>query len=179
MFKGRTVATSIPIEPGDFQRVRMLQISEKLQFDDVASITDSSGSLLDEDALSVALESLDVSDHARELPIGIMQDLKNLNCSNKMSDKEVEQYADEGFWRWQEYMRRRRVSASSSFGKRSFDDHNSSDDSDDGGVNKVGSLAQHVRKRVLRARLLFHDSPETRIEELDEPDSKASQRKIA
>lgn len=110
----------------------------------------------------------------RELPIRMMQDLKNLNCSNETSDDdEVEQDAEETFYKWQQYMRRRRVSQSSSIGKRTFSERSDSDDSDDGGldVNEVGSSARRMRKRMHRGSLLFQDPPEPRIDELEEPNS--------
>ncbi|KAJ2971909.1 hypothetical protein NQ176_g7460 [Zarea fungicola] len=110
----------------------------------------------------------------RELPIRMMQDLKNLNCSNETSDDdEVEQDAEETFYKWQQYMRRRRVSQSSSIGKRTFSERSDSDDSDDGGldVNEVGSSARRMKKRMHRGSLLFQDPPEPRIDELEEPNS--------
>ncbi len=111
----------------------------------------------------------------RELPIRMMQDLKNLNCSNEASDEEGEQDTEEAaFYKWQQHMRRRRLSVSSSItGKRTFSERSGSDDSDDGGldVNDVGSSARRMRKRLHRGSLLFQDPPEPRIDELEEPNS--------
>ncbi|PQK11658.1 hypothetical protein BB8028_0003g02820 [Beauveria bassiana] len=111
----------------------------------------------------------------RELPIRMMQDMRNLHCSNEASDEEAEQDTEEAaFYKWQQYMRRRRLSVSSSItGKRTFSERSASDDSDDGGldVNEVGSSARRMRKRLHRGSLLFQDPPEPRIDELEEPNS--------
>ncbi|KAM3434787.1 hypothetical protein NHJ13734_005854 [Beauveria thailandica] len=111
----------------------------------------------------------------RELPIRMMQDMRNLHCSNEVSDEEAEQDTEEAaFYKWQQYMRRRRLSVSSSItGKRTFSERSASDDSDDGGldVNEVGSSARRLRKRLHRGSLLFQDPPEPRIDELEEPNS--------
>lgn len=75
------------------------------------------------------------------------------------------------FERHQEHMRRlRRVSMSSSVGKRTHSEL--SDDSDDEflDVNDVGSSARRFRKRLHRSSLLFHDPPQ-KIVELEEPNS--------
>lgn len=111
----------------------------------------------------------------RDLPIRMMQDLKNLNCSHEASDEEGGQDTEEAaFYKWQQHMRRRRLSVSSSItGKRTFSERSDSDDSDDGGldVNEMGSSARRMRKRMHRGSLLFQDPPEPRIDELDEPNS--------
>ncbi|OAA77310.1 hypothetical protein LEL_04133 [Akanthomyces lecanii RCEF 1005] len=111
----------------------------------------------------------------RDLPIRMMQDLKNLNCSNEASDEEGGHDTEEAaFYKWQQHMRRRRLSVSSSItGKRTFSERSDSDDSDDGGldVNEMGSSARRMRKRMHRGSLLFQDPPEPRIDELEEPNS--------
>ncbi|ATY66939.1 hypothetical protein A9K55_000980 [Cordyceps militaris] len=111
----------------------------------------------------------------KELPIRMMQDLKNLHCSAEASDEEAEQDTEEAaFYKWQQHMRRRRLSISSSItGKRTFSERSDSDDSDDAGldVNEVGSSARRLRKRMHRGSLLFQDPPEPRIDELEEPNS--------
>ncbi|TQV92212.1 hypothetical protein IF1G_09284 [Cordyceps javanica] len=111
----------------------------------------------------------------RDLPIRMMQDMRNLHCSNEASDEEGEQDTEEAaFYKWQQQMRRRRLSISSSItGKRTFSERSESDDSDDAGldVNEVGSSARRMRKRMHRGSLLFQDPPEPRIDECEEPNS--------
>ncbi|ODA75904.1 hypothetical protein RJ55_08545 [Drechmeria coniospora] len=119
----------------------------------------------------------------KELDRGMMQDLRNLNCSNETTDNETGSgrspgygYDDdeEAFYRRQQELKRlRRLSMSSSFGKRTHSELSDSDNEDAGGldVNDVGSSARHMRKRLHRGSLLFQDPPEPRIDELDEPDS--------
>ncbi|KAK2593658.1 hypothetical protein QQS21_008662 [Conoideocrella luteorostrata] len=110
---------------------------------------------------------------------GMMQDFKNLNCSNETSDNDGEQVNtsvdEEALFRQrqQEIRRLRRVSMSSSFGKRTHSELSDSDDSDAGAldVNDLGSSARRMRKRLHRGSLLFQDPPAPRIEELEEPDS--------
>ncbi|KAH8683459.1 hypothetical protein BGZ61DRAFT_534904 [Ilyonectria robusta] len=115
----------------------------------------------------------------KELDKDMMQDLKNLNCSNETSDNEVVggdadyDFDEEAFLRRREQLRKfRRMSMGSSFGKRT---HSELSDSDDDGealdVNDVGSSARRLRRKMQRTSLLFHDPPPARIEELDEPDS--------
>lgn len=114
----------------------------------------------------------------KDLDRSMMRDLKNLNCSNEASDNESLDeepefdLEEEIFLKRQQELRRiRRVSMSSSVGKRT---HSELSDSDDDfkplDVNDVGSSARRLRKRLHRSSLLFHDPPE-QIEELDEPDS--------
>ncbi|KAI9147705.1 hypothetical protein HJFPF1_12735 [Paramyrothecium foliicola] len=114
------------------------------------------------------------SRHKDHLDTSMMQDLKNLNCSNEASDNDVEpDYEEEAFLRRQQELKRiRRVSMSSSFGKRTHSELSDSDD-DTGflDVNDVGFSARHMRKRLHRGSLLFQDPPAPRIDELDEPDS--------
>lgn len=131
------------------------------------------------------------SQRQRELPIRIMRDLRNLNCSNGLSDEDMEESIDDGenqnnaeveqdqgdpeeaFYKRQQELRRRRVSVSSSIGKRTHSEVSDSDGDDASAmdVNEVGSSARKLRKRVHRGSLLFQDPPEPRIDELDEPDS--------
>lgn len=111
----------------------------------------------------------------RELDRDMMQDLKNLTCSNETSDtEESPDFEEEAFLRRREQLRKfRRMSMGSSFGKRTHSEL--SDSEDDGGealdVNDVGSSARKMRRKMQRTSLLFHDPPPARIEELDEPDS--------
>ncbi|KND86812.1 hypothetical protein TOPH_08569 [Tolypocladium ophioglossoides CBS 100239] len=116
----------------------------------------------------------------KDLDKGMMQDLKNLNCSNEASENEGGGLAhgydeDEEVFlqRRQELRRIRRVSMSSSFGKRTHSELSDSDNDDAGtlDVNDVGSSARRMRKRLHRGSLLFQDPPEPRIDELEEPDS--------
>ncbi|PNY18295.1 Uncharacterized protein TCAP_07582 [Tolypocladium capitatum] len=116
----------------------------------------------------------------KDLDKGMMQDLRNLNCSNEASDDEggglVHGYDEdeEAFLqRRQELRRIRRVSMSSSFGKRTHSELSDSENDEAGAldVNDVGSSARRMRKRLHRGSLLFHDPPEPRIDELEEPDS--------
>ncbi|RFU77774.1 hypothetical protein TARUN_4486 [Trichoderma arundinaceum] len=112
----------------------------------------------------------------RDLDKGMMQDLENLNCSNEASDNEAELEEDdeesEFVRRQQELKRIRRVSMSSSFGKRTHSELSDSDDNDCAlDVNEAGSSARRFHKRVHRGSLLFQDPPEPRIDELEEPNS--------
>lgn len=109
-----------------------------------------------------------------ELPRRIIRDMRNLNCDTETSDEEEPDVTEETFYKWQRYLRSRRVSLSSSIGKRTFSERSSdSDDSDGAGldVNEVGSSARRMRKRLHRGSLLFQDPPEPRIDELEEPNS--------
>lgn len=109
----------------------------------------------------------------RDLDRSMMRDLRNLNCSNEASDNEPEFDLEEDIFlkRQQEMRRLRRVSMSSSVGKRT---HSELSDSDEDfrplDVNDVGSSARRLRKRLHRCSLLFQDPPE-QIEELEEPNS--------
>ncbi|PFH58761.1 hypothetical protein XA68_13223 [Ophiocordyceps unilateralis] len=123
------------------------------------------------------IESIRSSCH-KDLDRGMMQDLKNLNCSTEASDYDPSPANDdeeEAFLQQrQELRRRRRMSLSSSFGKRTHSELSDSDNDDAGpldDVNDVGSSARRLRKRLHRGSLLFQDPPEPRIDELDEPDS--------
>lgn len=116
----------------------------------------------------------------KEFDKGMVRDFKNLNCSNETSDNSPEPERDVGideetlFRKRQKEIRRiRRVSMSSSFGKRTHSELSDSDDSEAGGldVNDVGSSARKMRKRLHRGSLLFQDPPAPRIDELEEPDS--------
>jgi len=116
---------------------------------------------------------------------GMVRDFKNLNCSNETSDDEDGQHQVYGMdaevlfrQRQKEIRRIRRVSMSSSFGKRTHSELGSeSGDSEAGGmdVNDVGSSARRLRKRLHRGSLLFQDPPPPRIDELEEPDSSAEE----
>lgn len=116
----------------------------------------------------------------KEFDRGMVRDFKNLNCSNETSDNEDGELEAPGvdeeilFRQRQKEMRRiRRVSMSSSFGKRTHSELSDSDDSEAGtlDVNDVGSSARRMRKRLHRGNLLFQDPPAPRIDELEEPDS--------
>ncbi|KAM0475865.1 hypothetical protein ACHAPX_006745 [Trichoderma viride] len=112
----------------------------------------------------------------KDLDQDMMQDLENLNCSNEASDDETEPDEDDAeseFRRRQQELKRiRRVSMSSSFGKRTHSELSDSDDNDCAlDVNDAGSSARRFRKRVHRGSLLFQDPPAPRIDELEEPNS--------
>ncbi|PNP45346.1 hypothetical protein TGAMA5MH_03070 [Trichoderma gamsii] len=112
----------------------------------------------------------------KDLDQDMMQDLENLNCSNEASDDETEPDEDDAeseFRRRQQELKRiRRVSMSSSFGKRTHSELSDSDDNDCAlDVNEAGSSARRFRKRVHRGSLLFQDPPAPRIDELEEPNS--------
>ncbi|KAL6697753.1 hypothetical protein J3F84DRAFT_369866 [Trichoderma pleuroticola] len=113
----------------------------------------------------------------RDLDKDMMQDLENLNCSNEASDDEAEPEeeddAESEFMRRQQELKRiRRVSMSSSFGKRTHSELSDSDDNDCAlDVNEAGSSARRFHKRVHRGSLLFQDPPAPRIDELEEPNS--------
>ncbi|KAL7951466.1 hypothetical protein V8C42DRAFT_8611 [Trichoderma barbatum] len=120
--------------------------------------------------------STSTSQH-RDLDKNMMQDLENLNCSNEASDNEAEPEeeddAESEFMRRQQELKRiRRVSMSSSFGKRTHSELSDSDDNDCAlDVNEAGSSARRFHKRVHRGSLLFQDPPAPRIDELEEPNS--------
>ncbi|RDA90562.1 hypothetical protein CP533_5679 [Ophiocordyceps camponoti-saundersi (nom. inval.)] len=117
----------------------------------------------------------------KDLDRGMLQDLRNLNCSTEASEPDPsatygeDEEALEAFsQRRQELRRHRRVSLSSSFGKRTHSELSDSDNDETGAlddVNDVGSSARRLRKRLHRSSLLFQDPPEPRIDEQDEPDS--------
>ncbi|OAA38153.1 calcium/calmodulin-dependent protein kinase kinase [Cordyceps fumosorosea ARSEF 2679] len=111
----------------------------------------------------------------RELPIRMMQDLKNLNImqdlknpdSSSETSREEEDDSNEAFYKWQQHMRRRRVSLSGSISKRTFSDRSDSDDFDDGhlDINEINSSARCLRKRKDHESLLFQDPHEPRTNE--------------
>lgn len=110
----------------------------------------------------------------QELPRRMMRDMRNLTCDTDTSEEEGEEITEETFYKWQKYLRHRRVSLSSSLGKRTFSERSSDSGDSDGGdleVNDVGSSARRMRKRMHRGSLLFQDPPEPRIDELEEPNS--------
>ncbi|KAF4585878.1 hypothetical protein GQ602_005183 [Ophiocordyceps camponoti-floridani] len=123
------------------------------------------------------IESIRSSCH-KDLDRGMMQDLRNLNCSTEASDYDTSPANDEdieAFYRQQQEIKRfRRLSKSSSFGKRTHSELSDSDNDDVGpldDVNDVGASARRLRKRLHRGSLPFQDPPEPRIDELEEPDS--------
>lgn len=129
-----------------------------------------------------SMRSRSRSSRHKELDRRMMQDLQNLKCSNEASednnddddDDEDDDDDREAFLqRRQELRRYRRVSMSSSFGKRTHSELSDSDNDEAGSldVNDVGSSARRMRKRLHRSSLMFQDPPEPRIDELDEPDS--------
>ncbi|KZZ92538.1 hypothetical protein AAL_06164 [Moelleriella libera RCEF 2490] len=114
----------------------------------------------------------------KEFDRGMTRDFKNLRCSNEAPDDEmnvgIEVDQEAHFRDWQrERRRKRRVSMSSSLGKRTHSERSDSDESAAGtlDVNDVGSSAWRTRKRLHRSSLLFQDPPAPRIDELEEPDS--------
>ena len=116
--------------------------------------------------------------HQRDIDRTIMRGMKNLDCSAEPSDNEGDFDLEEEVFlkRQQELRRYRRVSMSSSVGKRSYSELSDSDD--DFGpldVNDVGSSARRMRKRLHRTSILFNDPPE-QIEELEEPNSSEDER---
>ncbi|KAF4508434.1 hypothetical protein G6O67_004812 [Ophiocordyceps sinensis] len=131
----------------------------------------------DVDPMDSGCEGLEVlfpTEIESDLDKAMMQDLKNLNCSNEASDNNPCDGDEEAFLqRRQELRRHRRVSMSSSFGKRTHSELSDSDNDEAGSLdaNDVGSSARRMHKRLHRSSLLFQDPPEPRIDELDEPDS--------
>ncbi|KAL4727578.1 hypothetical protein ACLX1H_004261 [Fusarium chlamydosporum] len=111
----------------------------------------------------------------------MVNDFRNLNCSNETSDTEQgadpEAVPDEEaiFLKHRERLKRfRRMSMGSSFGKRTHSELSDSEDDGEGlDANEVGSSARRMRRKMHRTSLLFHDPPPppARIEELEEPDS--------
>ncbi|KAG5980664.1 hypothetical protein E4U55_003784 [Claviceps digitariae] len=115
----------------------------------------------------------------KEVDAGMMQDFKNLHCSNETFDDEVPGLdAELVFRQRQKEIRRGRRASMSSIGKRTHSELGSeSGESEAGGmdVNEVGSSARRMRKRLHRGSLLFQDPPAPRIDELEEPDSDAEE----
>ncbi|KAG6039364.1 hypothetical protein E4U41_002802 [Claviceps citrina] len=110
----------------------------------------------------------------KEFDRGMVRDFRNLNCGHDSSDNEDGRDEMALFWQRQREIRRiRRVSMSSSIGKRTHSELSDSDESEAGAldVNEVGSSARRMRKRLHRGSLLFQDPPAPRIDELEEPDS--------
>lgn len=121
----------------------------------------------------------------------MMRDFNNLKCSAEVSSSSSSEDGNNqtppdfdeeelAFHQHQAARRRmRRVSMSSSVGKRTHSEL--SDSEDEWGpldVNDVGSSARRLRKRLHRSSLLFHDPPE-QIIELDEPNSSEDERAAA
>ena len=132
-----------------------------------------------------SIRSVSGSRRKDHLDTGFMDGLKNLNCSAEASDDEHAptfqelDYEEIAFLKRREELRRfRRVSMSSSFGKRTHSELSDSDPDDYGiiDVNEVGSSAHRMRKRLHRTSLLFQDPPVQRIDELEEPDSSEDER---
>lgn len=125
-----------------------------------------------------------VAGEVRELPTHILSDLRKLNCeidseeeacaSPPLSPNTIaEMENEESFYRWQAELRRRRISMSSSMGKRTHSEMSADSDVEEDeelDVNDVGFSARRMRKKH-RGSLLFQDPPEPRIEELEEPSS--------
>lgn len=121
------------------------------------------------------------SRHRKELDSGMVHEFKNLNCSNETSDNEANgdnadndyDFDEEAFLKRRELLRKyRRMSMGSSFGKRTHSELSDSDEDIEGlDVNEVGSSARRLRRKLHRTSLLFHDPPQARIDELEEPDS--------
>ena len=132
--------------------------------------------------LPTEIESMRSRSRSRQrgLDTGMMDDMRNLNCSNEASgnealdNEEVDIDADVAAFheRQKELRRIRRVSMSSSFGKRTHSEISDSDD-DTGplDVSEAGASARRMRKRLHRGSLLFQDPPAPRIDELEEPNS--------
>ena len=125
---------------------------------------------------------------------GIMMDhLRKLNCSKEVSDDDAASSASSSdssisrdsaeiavYKRKAELKRMRRVSMSSSLGKRTHSELSGDSDGDSvTDVNELPSSARRMRKRLHRTSLLFQDPPAPRIEELEEPDSSEDERRFA
>ncbi|KAG6054661.1 hypothetical protein E4U17_003614 [Claviceps sp. LM77 group G4] len=112
----------------------------------------------------------------------VLRDFKNLTCNNGTWDDESDETCclseEARFRQRQKDLRRiRRLSMSSSYGKRTHSEMSGGSESSEAGaldvwVADVGSSAIRMRnKRLRRGSLLFQDPPAPRIDELDEPDS--------
>lgn len=125
-----------------------------------------------------------VAGAVRELPTNILSELRNLNCEIDSEEEAcespplspntlAEMENEESFYKWQAELRRRRISMSSSMGKRTHSEMSADSDVEEDeelDVNDAGFSARRMRKKH-RGSLLFQDPPEPRIEELDEPSS--------
>ncbi|KAG6052304.1 hypothetical protein E4U39_000029 [Claviceps sp. Clav50 group G5] len=110
----------------------------------------------------------------------VLRDFKNLTCNNGTWDDESDETCcmseEARFRQRQKDLRRiRRLSMSSSYGKRTHSEMSGGSESSEApgalDVCDVGSSARRMRKRLRRGSLLFQDPPAPRIDELDEPDS--------
>ncbi|KAG5996527.1 hypothetical protein E4U52_006487 [Claviceps spartinae] len=109
----------------------------------------------------------------------VLRDFKNLTCNNGTLDDEWDDACclseEARFRQRQKDLRRiRRLSMSSSYGKRTRSEMSDGSESSEAGaldVGDMGSSARRMRKRLRRSSLLFQDPPAPRIDELDEPDS--------
>ncbi|KAG6120552.1 hypothetical protein E4U13_006374 [Claviceps humidiphila] len=109
----------------------------------------------------------------------VLRDFKNLTCNNGTLDDESDDACclseEARFRQRQKDLRRiRRLSMSSSYGKRTHSEMSGGSESSEAGaldVSDMGSSARRMRKRLRRGSLLFQDPPAPRIDELDEPDS--------
>ncbi|KAG6317772.1 hypothetical protein E4U22_005935 [Claviceps purpurea] len=109
----------------------------------------------------------------------VLRDFKNLTCNNGTWDDESDETCclseEARFRQRQKDLRRiRRLSMSSSYGKRTHSEMSGGSESSEAGaldVSDAGSSARRMRKRLRRGSLLFQDPPAPRIDELDEPDS--------
>lgn len=129
-----------------------------------------------------------------ELDGNMLDHLRKLNCSNEVSDDDARSSsssssssvsrdsAEIAFYKRQADLKRmRRVSMSSSLGKRTHSEL-SGDSDGDSTTHDAGDLpssARRMRKRLHRTSLLFQDPPAPRIDELDEPDSSEDERRFA
>ncbi|PHH60760.1 hypothetical protein CDD81_1298 [Ophiocordyceps australis] len=111
--------------------------------------------------------------YPRDLDRNMMHDLKNLHCGNESTLEHPDDDHEAFLKRRRELKRIRRVSLSSSIGKRTHSELSDSELEESGSVdmNDAGFSARRMRKRLNRGSLLFPDPPEPRIEELEEPDS--------
>jgi hypothetical protein len=129
-----------------------------------------------------------------ELDGHVLDHLRKLNCSNDVSDDDAQSTsssssssisrdsAEIAFYKRQAELRRiRRVSMSSSLGKRTHSEMSGDSDGDStaNDASDIPSSARRMRKRLHRTSLLFQDPPAPRIDELDEPDSSEDERRFA
>jgi hypothetical protein len=126
-----------------------------------------------------------------ELDGNVLEHLRRLNCSNEASDDEStsssssssisRDSAEVAFYKRQAELKRiRRVSMSSSLGKRTHSEMSGDSDGDStADAGELPSSARRMRKRLHRTSLLFQDPPAPRIDELDEPDSSEDERRFA
>lgn len=139
------------------------------------------------------------SDHSHsaprpELDGHVLDHLRKLNCSAEASGDDAESTsssssssisrdsAEIAFYKRQAELKRiRRVSMSSSLGKRTHSEMSGDSDGDStaNDASDIPSSARRMRKRLHRTSLLFQDPPAPRIDELDEPDSSEDERRFA